>query len=90
MPGVPEILTGSGIIRLRSLGPCFLLTEAFAPGFQRNSIWGLIFVRELRRGQFMKKRKIAERAVADLLPIDPAIQKPTFGGQARPVTIASW
>ena len=70
MPGVPEILTGPGIIRLRSLGPCFLLTEAFAPGFQRNSIWGLIFVRELRRRQFMKKRKIAERVVATPAHLD--------------------
>ena len=67
-----------------------MLADAFAPGFERVSIWSLISVSELRRRQFMKKRKIAERAVADLLPIDPAIQKPTFGGQARPVTIASW
>jgi hypothetical protein len=28
--------------------------------------------------------------LADLLPIDPAIQKPPFGGQARQVTVASW
>jgi len=58
-----------------------LLTDAFAPGFQRVSIWSLIFVSELRRRQFMKKRKIAERVVAMPAHLDELIEEATVDCQ---------
>ena len=52
-----------------------MLADAFAPGFERVSIWSLISVSELRRRQFMKKRKIAERVVATPAHLDELIEE---------------
>ena len=50
-----------------------MLTDAFAPGFRRVSIWRLNFVSELRRRLFMKKRKIAERVAATPAHLDVSV-----------------
>lgn len=39
------------------------------------SIWSLIFVSELRRRQFMKKRKVVERLVATPGHLDELIEE---------------
>src|SRR5262249_18160225 len=56
----PRSSPGPAIIRLRSLGP-LLADRCIRAGFSTRFIWSLVFVSELRRRQFMKKRKIAVR-----------------------------
>ena len=45
--------------------------------FSTRFIWSLIFVSELRRRQFMKKRKIAVRVVATPAHLDGLIEEAT-------------
>src|SRR5215475_5659960 len=72
----PRSSPGPAITRLRSLGP-LLADRCIRGGFSTRFIWSLIFVSELRRRQFMKKRTIAVRVVATPAHLHGLIEEAT-------------